>query len=142
MTKYNTNLASEYYVLACLHRLGATANLTLGNKKGVDIVVVREAGDAVTVEVKGVADKYEWPADNLVAANPTNHFVALVSYEGRIAELEMPAPRVWIVPFPGIEPFKRHYRTRTNVARSRVLKDGAQYENAWHLILGAEKHSG
>src|SRR3990172_7500083 len=70
MTRYNTNLASEYYVLACLHRLGATANLTLGNKKGVDIVVVRDAGDAVTVEVKGVADKYEWPADNLVSANP------------------------------------------------------------------------
>ena len=60
MTKYNTNLAAEFYVLSCLHRLGITANLTLGNKKGVDIVVVREAGDAVTVEVKGLAGKYEW----------------------------------------------------------------------------------
>ena len=62
MTKYNTNLAAEFYVLACLHRLGVTANLTLGNKKGVDIVVVREAGDAV---LQGAAARSafaaEWP---------------------------------------------------------------------------------
>lgn len=52
MTRYDTNLAAEFYVLSCLHRIGLTANLTLGNKKGVDIVVARDAGDAVTVEVK------------------------------------------------------------------------------------------
>ncbi len=136
MTKYNTNLASEFYVLACLHRLGATANLTLGNKKGVDIVVVREAGDAVTVEVKGVADKYEWPADNLVTSSPDSHFVALVCYEGEIDNPTMPPPKVWVFPFLDIEPFKRHYRIRTNVMRSKVLSEGGKYENAWPLILG------
>ncbi len=41
MTKYNTNLASEFYVLSMLHRLGADASLTLGNKKAVDIIVVQ-----------------------------------------------------------------------------------------------------
>ena len=59
MPRYDTNLASEFYTLSCLHRRGLTANLTLGNKKGVDIVVVRESGDGITVEVKGLADKYE-----------------------------------------------------------------------------------
>lgn len=49
---YNTNLAAEFYVLSVLHRLGADANLTLGNKKSVDIAVVRDAGDALTVDVK------------------------------------------------------------------------------------------
>jgi hypothetical protein len=136
MTKYNTNLAAEFYVLSCLHRLGATANLTLGNKKGVDIVVVRDAGDAVTVEVKGLAGKYEWPADNLVTLNPDRHFVALVCYEGRIDEIEMPPPRVWILPFREVEQFIRHYRTRTNVARSLILAEGGAFENAWSLILG------
>jgi hypothetical protein len=94
MSRYDTNLASEFYVLSCLHRRGLIANLTLGNKKGVDVVVVRESGDAVTVEVKGLAGKYEWPADNLVSKEPRNperHFVALVSFEGRIAEQTMPA---------------------------------------------------
>jgi len=66
-----------------LHRIGLTANLTLGNKKVVDVVVVRNAGDAVTVEVKGVAKKYDWPANNLAASKPDQHFVALVSFEGR-----------------------------------------------------------
>jgi hypothetical protein len=36
---YNTNLASEFYVLSMLYRLGFDANLTLGNKKSVDIAV-------------------------------------------------------------------------------------------------------
>src|SRR5712691_13040116 len=71
MSSYDTNLASEFYVLACLHRIGLTANLTLGNKKGVD-VVVRESRDAVTVEVKGLAGKYEWPVNNLVLQKPRN----------------------------------------------------------------------
>jgi hypothetical protein len=45
---YNTNLAAECYVLSMMHRLGAEANLTLGNKKSVDIASVRGAGDAIT----------------------------------------------------------------------------------------------
>jgi hypothetical protein len=56
---YHTNLAAKFYILECLHRFGVTANLTLGNKKGVDIVVVRRAGDAVTVEVRSVATRYD-----------------------------------------------------------------------------------
>lgn len=31
MTAYNTNLASEFYVLSMLHRLGCDASLSLGN---------------------------------------------------------------------------------------------------------------
>lgn len=33
MSGYNTNLAAEFYVLSMLHRRGADANLTLGNKR-------------------------------------------------------------------------------------------------------------
>lgn len=58
---YDTNLASEFHVISLLHRLGLEANLTLGNKKAVDIVVVRRAGDAITIDVKAVAEKYDWP---------------------------------------------------------------------------------
>ncbi|MCI0428424.1 MAG: hypothetical protein L0Z46_10455 [Nitrospiraceae bacterium] len=41
MTKYDTNLAAEFYVLSTLHRLGADASLTLGHKKAVDIFVAQ-----------------------------------------------------------------------------------------------------
>ena len=45
MTKYNTNLASEFYVLSMVHRLGVDASLTLGNKKAVDIIVLNGKQD-------------------------------------------------------------------------------------------------
>ena len=48
-----TNLASEFYVLSMLNRLGYDAYLTLGNKKSIDIVVDR-GGKNIYVEVKGV----------------------------------------------------------------------------------------
>jgi hypothetical protein len=52
---YDTNLASEFYVLSILYRLGLDANVTLGNKKSVDISVVLGPGRAVTIDVKAVA---------------------------------------------------------------------------------------
>ena len=54
------NLASEFYVMSVLCRLGMGANLTLGKKKAVDFVVFRAAGDAVTVDVKAVVGKADW----------------------------------------------------------------------------------
>lgn len=141
MARYHTNLAAEFYVLSCLHRVGLDAHLTLGNRKGADIVVLRDDGDAVTVEVKGLAGKYEWPAGNLGSQHPERHYVVLISFEGQIADGDMPSPRAWIVPFPDIDRFVRHYRTRTNVARSTILRDGTEYENAWSLIAGREAHT-
>jgi hypothetical protein len=101
----------------------------------VDIIVARKAGDAVTIEVKGTAKKYDWVVNNLVSANPDRHFVVLVSYEDRIGDPEMPAPRVWVIPFPDVEPFRRTYKgNMKTLSRSAVLRTGSQYENAWSLI--------
>lgn len=134
-TGYDTNLAAEFHVLSCPHRIGLTANLTLGNKKGVDIIVAREAGDAVTIEVKGTAKKYDWVVNNLISKIPDRHFIVLVSFENRIADPTMPAPRAWVVPFPEIDPFRRTYaREMKTVSRSAMLRDGGRYENAWELI--------
>lgn len=136
MARYHTNLAAEFYVLSCLHRFGLDAHLTLGNRKGVDIVVLRDDGEAVTVEVKGLAGKYEWPAGNLGSQNPEKHFVVLISFEGQIDDKAMPPPSAWVVPYPDMDRFMRHYRTRTNVSRSEILREGTEYENAWWLISG------
>ena len=102
---YNTNLASEFYVLSVLHRLGLDAVLTLGNKKSVDLAVVRNAGDSVTVDVKGLAGKTSWPIDNVKEAK-ANHFLVFVCYYGKINEVESP-PEVWVIPpFERLLPFK------------------------------------
>lgn len=79
-----TGSGAEFYVLSCLHRMGLDAHPTLGNRKGVDIVVLRDDGDAATVEVKGHAGMYEWPAGNLRSPHPEKHFVVLVTFEEKI----------------------------------------------------------
>lgn len=135
MTGYDTNLAAEFYVMSALHRLGAAASLTLGNKKGVDVVVARAAGEAVTLEVKGVAKRYDWPANNLGSAAPERHFVILVSFEGQIADITMP-PRCWVVPFTQMTPFMRQYSGRRNVSRAEILRSGGHFENAWYHVTG------
>jgi len=123
LTRYNTNLAAEFYVLSMLHRLGADAALTLGNKKGVDIMVARATGEAVTVEVKGVAKRYDWPAGNIQSPHPERHFVVLVSFEGQIADPTV-APRCWVVPLPDLEPYLHQYGTRLDVLQSSMQENG------------------
>ena len=47
----------------------------------------------------------------------------------------MPAPRVWVLPFADVEPFKRSYKgNMKTLSRAQMLRDGKKYENAWNLI--------
>ncbi len=136
MAKYDTNLASEFFVLSTLYRLGANASLTLGNKKSVDILIARGRRN-LTVEVKGVAGRYDWPADNIPDDPLTSHFIVLVSYEGRIREPNS-SPSVWIVPHKSLTPFIRVYRTRRNVSRAAMRRDGYRYRDAWWRLVGRD----
>jgi hypothetical protein len=132
---YNTNLASEFYVLSTLHRLGVDAVLTLGNKKSVDLAVVRDAGDSVTVDVKGLAGKTGWPVDNVKEAKP-QHFLVFVCYCGKIADVEV-SPEVWVIPSTKLAPLIYHAPGgRKVVQRATLLKDAVAYRNAWQLIAG------
>jgi len=132
---YNTNLASEFYVLSALHRLGLEALLTLGNKKSVDLAVVRGAGDYVTVDVKGLAGKTAWPVDNVKESKP-QHFLVFVCYCGKIEEVEV-SPEVWVIPSTKLAPFIYHApRGRKVVQRSKLLQEAQEYRNAWPLIAG------
>jgi hypothetical protein len=130
---YNTNLAAEFIVLATLHRLGRDAFLTLGNKKGVDIVIVTPSRTAVSLEVKGVAGKYDWPADNVHIFDKRHQLYALVCFEGKIKEPDV-MPSIWIVPSSRLQPFVRQYKGRVVISRAAVLKDGKEFQRAWQLI--------
>ncbi len=59
MTKYNSNLASEFYLPSMLHRLSADEALTLGNKKVVDIIFVNDDGTTTFIDVKGLEERYD-----------------------------------------------------------------------------------
>jgi len=96
----NTNLASEYYILSCLYRIGSNAYLTLGNKKSVDIVV--EKADALlTIDVKGLEGSSSFPVDNW-SKKDKNHFFVFVSYTGKIEDTNR-VPETYIVPTNELE---------------------------------------
>ena len=132
---YDTNLASEFFVLSSLYRCGMDASLTLGNKKAVDIAVVLEEGKAVTVDVKGVAGKMDWLLGNTALHQAANHFIVLVSYEGHFSSASV-MPRTWVLPSGEAMKFvkvasnkKTHY-----IPRKAFLERGNAYENAWSLL--------
>lgn len=134
MTTYNTNLAAEFYVLSVLHRLGAEANLTLGNKKAVDIVVVRGAGNTVTVDVKGLAGKTGWPVDN-VKDPMKEHFIILVCFLGKIDDPNT-LPETYVVPSANIPTLTYHAPGGRRVVHlSTMRKKGQAFRDAWHLVL-------
>jgi hypothetical protein len=135
MTTYNTNLASEFYVLSMLHRLGADAALTLGNKKAVDIIVVNANGTTSTIDVKGLEKRYDWAADNIRLLDKHQHFYVLVSFEGKITD-PLAVPSVWIIPSDELEQFIIQYRTRKVISRARVTIQGENYRQAWSQITG------
>ena len=134
MAAYNTNLAGEFYILSVLYRLGADANLTLGNKKSVDIVVVREAGDAITADVKALAGRTGWPVDNFRGGRK-GHFLALVCFLDRIEDPSV-LPEVYIVPSAKVDGVTYHAPGGRKVIQlSTMRRDGKKYRDAWSQLL-------
>jgi hypothetical protein len=133
---YNTNLASEFYVLSMLYRLGFDANLTLGNKKSVDIAVVLGPGRAVTVDVKAVAGKMDWLMGSTPDSQKQNHYVVLVSYEGRFGDPHQ-VPRCWILRHDEILPLIKTASGKGGMrylSRRQVLSSLSDREGAWQLL--------
>ncbi|HEY5326520.1 MAG TPA: hypothetical protein VIJ27_05935, partial [Mucilaginibacter sp.] len=82
--KYNTNLASEFFVMSMLYRKGLDAYLTLGNKKGVDILIKKEDGTSLKIKVKGVNKRNGWPLSSGELSDSVDLFFILIGYEGKI----------------------------------------------------------
>jgi hypothetical protein len=136
MGAYNSNLAGEFYVLSMMHRLGADATLTLGNKKSVDIVIIRAAGDAVTLDVKALAGKTCWPVDNFRGAKE-RHFLALVCFLGKIDDLAT-VPEIYIVPSADIGGLTYTAPGGRKTIELRIIRrTGEKYRSveAWKQLL-------
>jgi hypothetical protein len=87
-------LASKFYVLSVLHRLGADATLTFSQSDNVDITVVLESGKALTVDVKTLLGPPEWPVADF--RSRSGHFLTFVRYAAVDVEPNTP-PDVYIV---------------------------------------------
>lgn len=130
-----TNLASEFYILSVLHRLGVSAALTLANKKSVDIVVARAEGDALTIDVKGAAGTTGFFVNNQMVSKP-NHFVVFVTYLNKFDDPSV-EPEVYIVPSADIAGLALSYpRSGKNVVRLSALRSHQpSYRNMWQTIV-------
>ncbi len=139
----NTNLASEYYVLSMLYRVGADAYLTLGNKKSVDIIVDKN-NQLLSIDVKGLKGKTGFPIDNWTKKEKT-HFLVFVSFLDKIEDSQI-VPETYIVPSLDIDKSFREldgkslvYRTpsgtRKDVMLSSLRKLKDKYLHKWGYFI-------
>jgi hypothetical protein len=134
MANYQTGIAAEFYVLSALYRLGLDANLTLGNRKAVDILAINEHDVPITIDVKGLAGKTGWPVDNVKEGKKT-HFLVFVCFLGTIEDLQS-LPELYVVPSLELAPLI--YQApggRRLIQLSTLRRAGSQYRNAWHLMV-------
>ena len=130
----NTNLAAEFFVASQLYRMGLTVTLTLGHTKEIDLIVAHPDGRTVTIDVKGLKNKTNWPLNLKLVRR--NHFFALVSYLNRFQDRSI-QPEVFIIPSPLVKSVLGHWSGRpqvTAVGYNRVK--GGKFEDGWHFLFG------
>jgi hypothetical protein len=138
----NTNLASEYYVLSMLYRMGMNAYLTIGNKKSVDIIIEKQ-DKLITIDVKGLIGKTNFPVDNL-AKIEENHYLVFVSFLNKIDDPNC-IPEIYIVPSKDLNKKYKELNdesliytnpkgNRNVVQLSRLRKLKPNYLNKWDLL--------
>jgi len=120
-------------VASQLLRLGHVVTLTLGQTKEIDLLVETRNGREVTVDVKGLKNKTNWPL-RLKQVRP-NHFYILVTYADRFEDLSA-SPETFVIPANRIRKFIGKWSGstsgQTDVSYRRVKR--SRYREAWHLL--------
>lgn len=125
----NTNLASEFLVASHLFRLGNSVTVTFGHTKEVDLIVNIPRKGLITIDVKGLAGKTNWPI--LPKLKKDNHFYILVTYKDKFENLSI-LPEFYIIPSSEIEQLITYWKNRSGITY-KMLKD-SKYKDAWHLL--------
>jgi hypothetical protein len=129
-----TNTASELYVASQLSRLGYAVTITFGNTKVIDLMVAHPDGRVVTIDVKGLKNKTNWPLSPKLK-NKTHYFV-LVSYLNRFSDLET-IPECFVIPSTEISKVLSSWSGNPNVtAVGYMAVKNTKYKNAWPLLFG------
>jgi hypothetical protein len=135
---YNTNLASEYLLMSLLCRAGKDAYLSLGNKKGVDIIVKTKMGSICILEVKGVNKRNDWLISNSgkYPVEP-NLFYALVCFHGKIEDLTASAD-FWLIPSTKLAEISEHKISKNEktiyVSNKRIRESYENYQNSFKWL--------
>lgn len=126
----STNLASEFYIAALLFRLGYTVTITLGHTKEIDLIVANEDGKKISIDVKGLIGKTNWPIKPKLKKE--DHFYVLVTYMDKFRDLKV-IPEVFIIPSQEINILITNWKNRSGVTY-KMLRN-SKYKNAWDLLF-------
>ena len=114
--------------------LGYTTTVTLGHTKEIDLIVAHPDGWTVTIDVKGLKNKTNWPlAPKLISKN---HFYVLVTYLNKFENVSSD-PEVFVIPSTRVKSLLSRWSGRpdiTAVAYSRVR--GSKHKDAWSVLFG------
>ena len=129
----STNLASEFYVASQLFRQGYTTTITFGHTKEIDIIVAHPDGRTITLDVKGLKNKSNWPISPKLKRK--DHFFILVSYLNKFKDISI-QPEVFVIPSFKIDKLLKWWAGKPDVKciDYRDVKD-SKYKDAWHLLF-------
>ncbi|NLP59461.1 hypothetical protein [Lutibacter sp. B1] len=125
---FNTGIASEYLILSKLYRLDLEAYISQGNKKSVDIRVIKENGETLSIDVKSVRGYSSLVVNNVVPKE--NHFLVFVIYNNKFEDLDS-HPDIFIVPSQKIcEPLVSTFKKEKRIMKGKL----AEYKDKWNLL--------
>ena len=115
---------SKWAAKACL----ADAYMTMGNKKSVDIWIIKDGEPDVSIDVKSVRASDSIPVGNVKAKS--DHYVVFVIYNNKFEDT-LVLPDFYIVPSNKVVEYSRKF----NGGRINIFKkDIEQYKNAWEQL--------
>ncbi len=125
---FNTGIASEYLILSKLYRLELEAYISQGNKKSVDIRVIKNDGKPISIDVKSVRDYSSMVVNNVVSR--PDHFLIFVIYNKKFNDLSI-EPSIFIVPSEDVQAISQSFGEEKRVMKGKLEK----YKNCWNLLL-------
>jgi len=124
---YNTGIASEYLVLSLIYRQGFEAYISLGNKKSIDIRIVKSEHETLSIDVKSVRGYSSLVVNNVITA--PNHFIIFVVYNNNFEDLKT-HPEIFIVPSIELSTITETYEKEKRVLKGKLKS----YKDRWDYI--------
>ena len=125
---FNTGVAAEYFILSQLYRLGFEAYISQGNKKAIDIRVIKNDNTPISIDVKAVRGYSSLVVNNVKVME--NHFIIFVIYNDKFEDVST-IPDIFIVPSIDVPSITSHFKEEKRVLKG-TLK---QYKDNWNILV-------
>ncbi len=127
VNNYNTGIAAEYFVLSQLYRQNIEAYITIGNKKSIDIRIIKKDGTPISLDVKAVRGYTSLIVNNIT--HSPNHYFAFVVYNEKFENIEY-MPEIYILHSMMTKDIIKQYNKELRIMKGDILG----YLNQWELL--------